>query len=148
MVCRQNSWKKIYESYSRADGARIHKTEGAGLGMAITKYIVDAMEGTIYIKSELDKGTEFLLTFDFGKSGCRGDEYGPSPLEYAGGGCDKLLCETATDSLKSIGIKAEWTLSGEKAIELVIQHHKKRDDYQIILLDWKLPDMNGIQVAK
>ena len=51
--------KRIYESYSRADGARIHKTEGAGLGMAITKYIVDAMEGTIDIQSEPDKGTEF-----------------------------------------------------------------------------------------
>ena len=48
--------KKIYESYSRADGTRIHKTEGAGLGMAITKYIVDAMEGTIEIQSEPDKG--------------------------------------------------------------------------------------------
>ena len=60
--------KKIYESYSRADGARIHKTEGAGLGMAITKYIVDAMEGNIDIESELDKGTEFRLTFDFEKA--------------------------------------------------------------------------------
>ncbi len=57
--------EKIYESYSRADGARIHKTEGAGLGMAITKHIVDAMEGTIDIQSELGVGTEFLLTFDF-----------------------------------------------------------------------------------
>ena len=52
------------------------------------------------------------------------------------------------DALKSIGIRAEWTLSGEKAIELVNEHHKKREDYQIILLDWKLPGMNGIQVAK
>lgn len=55
--------KKIYESYSRADGARIHKTEGAGLGMSITKYIVDAMDGTIDIQSEPNKGTEFLLMF-------------------------------------------------------------------------------------
>lgn len=61
---------------------------------------------------------------------------------------DELLCRTAIDTLKAIGIKAEWTLSGEKAIELVNQHHKKRDDYQIILLDWKLPGMDGIQVAK
>ena len=60
--------KRIYESYSRADGTRIHKTEGAGLGMAITKYIVDAMEGTIEIQSEPDKGSEFLLTFDFEKA--------------------------------------------------------------------------------
>ena len=140
--------KKIFESYSRADGARIHKTEGAGLGMAITKYIVDAMEGTINIKSELDKGTEFLLTFDFEKAVVMEMNMVLPPWNMLVVDDDKLLCETATDSLKSIGIKAEWTLSGEKALELVIQHHKKRDDYQIILLDWKLPDMDGIQVAK
>ena len=140
--------KKIYESYSRADGARIHKTEGAGLGMAITKYIVDAMEGTIDIKSEPDKGTEFLLTFDFEKAvAVEMDMVLPS-WNMLVVDDDELLCRTAMDALKSIGIKAEWTLSGEKAIELVIQHHKKRDDYQIILLDWKLPDMNGIQVAR
>ena len=57
---------------------------------------------------------------------------------------DELLCKTAMDALKSIGINAEWTLSGEEAIELVIQRHNKGDDYQIILLDWKLPGMNGI----
>ena len=140
--------KKIYESYSRADGARIHKTEGAGLGMAITKYIVDAMEGTIDIQSEPDKGTEFLLTFDFEKAAAVEMDMVLPSWNMLVVDDDELLCETAIDALKSIGIKAEWTLSGEKAIELVIQHHKKRDDYQIILLDWKLPGMNGIQVAK
>lgn len=140
--------KKIYESYSRADGARIHKTEGAGLGMAITKHIVDAMEGAIDIKSEIDKGTEFLLTFDFEKAAAVEMDMVLPSWNMLVVDDDELLCETATDALKSIGIKAEWTLSGEKAIELVIQHHKKRDDYQIILLDWKLPDINGIQVAR
>ena len=108
--------KKIFESYSRADGARIHKTEGAGLGMAITKYIVDAMEGTINIKSELDKGTEFLLTFDFEKAVVMEMNMVLPPWNMLVVDDDKLLCETATDSLKSIGIKAEWTLSGEKAL--------------------------------
>ena len=118
------------------------------MGMAITKYIVDAMEGTIDIKSELDKGTEFLLTFDFRKAVAEEMDMVLPSWKMLVVDDDKLLCETATDALKSIGIKAEWTLSGEKAIELVIQHHRKRDDYQIILLDWKLPGMNGIQVAK
>ena len=140
--------KKIYESYSRADGARIHKTEGAGLGMAITKYIVDAMEGTIDIQSEPDKGTEFLLMLDFEKAAAMEMDMVLPSWNMLVVDDDELLCETATDALKSIGINAEWTLSGEKAIELVNQHHKKRDDYQIILLDWKLPGMNGIQVAK
>ena len=140
--------KRIYESYSRADGARIHKTEGAGLGMAITKYIVDAMEGTIEIQSEPDKGTEVLLTFDFEKAVAMDMDMVLPSWNMLVVDDDELLCKITMETLKSIGIKAEWTLSGEKAIELAIQHHKKRDDYQIILLDWKLPGMNGIQVAK
>ena len=140
--------KKIYESYSRADGARIHKTEGAGLGMSITKYIVDAMDGTIDIQSEPDKGTEFLLMFDFEKASAMEMDMVLPPWNMLVVDDDELLCKTATDALKSIGIKAEWTLSGEKAIELVNQHHNKKEDYQIILLDWKLPGMNGIQAAK
>lgn len=140
--------KRIYESYSRADGTRIHKTEGAGLGMAITKYIVDAMEGTIEIQSEPDKGSEFLLTFDFEKADAMEIDMVLPAWNILVVDDDELLCKTAMDALKSIGIKAEWTLSGEKAIELVIEHHKKREDYQIILLDWKLPGMNGIQAAR
>ena len=140
--------KRIYESYSRADGTRIHKTEGAGLGMAITKYIVDAMEGTIEIQSEPDKGSEFLLTFDFEKADAMEIDMVLPAWNMLVVDDDELLCKTAMDALKSIGIKAEWTLSGEKAIELVNEHHKRREDYQIILLDWKLPGMNGIQVAK
>ena len=61
---------------------------------------------------------------------------------------DELLCKTAMNTLKSIGINAECTLSGEKAIELVLERHKRGNGYQIILLDWKLPGMNGIQAAK
>ena len=140
--------KRIYESYSRADGTRIHKTEGAGLGMAITKYIVDAMEGTIERQSEPDKGSEFLLTFDFEKADAMEIDMVLPAWNMLVVDDDELLCKTAMDALKSIGIKAEWTLSGEKAIELVIEHHKKREDYQIILLDWKLPGMNGIQAAR
>ena len=142
--------KKLYESYSRADGARVHKTEGAGLGMAITKYIVDAMEGTIDVQSELNKGTEFHLVFDFERI----DEVETNmdmvlpPWNMLVVDDDKTLCKTAVNTLGSIGIKAEWTLSGEKALEMIVKRHKTGDDYQIILLDWQLPGMDGIQVAR
>lgn len=142
--------KRIYEPYSRADGVRVSKTQGTGLGMAITKYIVEAMEGSLNITSELDKGTEVSLTFDFEKAVALEmdmDMVLPS-WNMLVVDDDELLCRTAIDTLKTIGIDADWVLSGEKAIELVTQHHQKRDDYQIILLDWKLPGMNGIQVAK
>ena len=144
----QDFLKKIYESYSRADSARVHKTEGAGLGMAITKYIVDAMEGGIEVQSEIGKGTEFRITFDFEKAAAMEVDMVLPSWNMLVVDDDELLCRTAINALKSIGIKAEWTLSGEKAIDLVIQHHSRRDDYQIILLDWKLPGMNGIQVAR
>ena len=140
--------KRIYEPYSRADGVRVSKTQGTGLGMAITKYIVEAMEGSLNITSELDKGTEVSLTFDFEKAVALEMDMVLPSWNMLVVDDDELLCRTAIDTLKTIGINADWVLSGEKAIELVIQHHQKRDDYQIILLDWKLPGMNGIQVAK
>ena len=124
--------KRIYEPYSRADGVRVSKTQGTGLGMAITKYIVEAMEGSLNITKAVALEMDMVLP-----------SWNMLVVDD-----DELLCRTATDTLKTIGINADWVLSGEKAIELVTQHHQKRDDYQIILLDWKLPGMNGIQVAK
>ena len=140
--------EKIYESYSRADGARIQKIEGTGLGMAITKYIVSAMEGTIDVQSELSKGTQFHLTFDFEKASVMEMDMVLPAWNMLLVDDDEFLCKSTVDALKALGINAEWTLSGEQAVERAIEHHERRNDYQIILLDWKLPGMNGIQVAK
>nr|MDE6845087.1 response regulator [Lachnospiraceae bacterium] len=140
--------KKIFDSYSRADSKRVHKTEGAGLGMAITKYIVDAMEGTIQVESELGKGTKFHLILDLEKAEMKEVDMILPAWKMLVVDDDEMLCQTTVEALKDIGVKADWTLSGEKAIALVEEHHKKQDDYQIILLDWKLPGMNGLQVAR
>ncbi len=138
----------IFDSYSRADSKRVQKTEGAGLGMAITKYIVDAMKGTISVESEPEKGTEFHLILDLEKAIVQEVDMVLPPWKMLVVDDDEVLCRTAADALKSIGVESDWTLSGEKAIELVANHHKMRDDYQIILLDWKLPGMDGLVVAK
>lgn len=140
--------KKIFDSYSRADSKRVHKTEGAGLGMAITKYIVDAMEGTIQVESELGKGTKFHLILDLEKAEIKEIDMVLPAWKMLVVDDDETLCQATVEALKEIGVKADWILSGEQAIALVEEHHKKRDDYEIILLDWKLPGMNGIQVAR
>lgn len=138
----------IFDSYSRADNKRVQKTEGAGLGMAITKYIVDVMEGSITVESEPDKGTTFHVILDMEKA-CEEEFDMILPAwKMLVVDDDEMLCRTATEALDSIGVQAEWTLSGARAIEMVTRHHQMRDDYQIVLLDWKLPDMDGLMVAK
>lgn len=139
---------KIFESYSRADSKRVQKTEGAGLGMAITKYIVDAMDGSLTVESEPDKGTQFHLILDLEQAEEQELDMVLPAWKMLVVDDDEMLCHTAVEALKAIGIQADWTLSGEKAIEIVKKHHQKRDDYQIILLDWKLPDMDGLAVAR
>lgn len=138
----------VFDSYSRADSKRVHKIEGAGLGMAITKHIVDAMGGIINVKSEPNKGTEFHVILDLEKAAEQEVDMILPAWKMLVVDDDEILCHTAVDSLKSIGIQADWTLSGENAIKMVVKQHQLRDDYQIVLVDWKLPGMDGILVAK
>ncbi len=139
---------KIFDSYSRADSKRVHKTEGAGLGMAITKYIIDVMGGMIEVESELGRGSQFHVTLDLERATVKEVDMVLPAWKMLVVDDDETLCRTAVDALESIGIQADWTLSGEKALRLVHEHHARRDDYQIILLDWKLPGMDGIQLAR
>lgn len=138
----------IFESYSRADSKRVNKTEGAGLGMAITKHIVNAMDGTITVESEPKKGTTFEVTVDFERADTEEIEMVLPPWKILVVDDDETLCRTAVEALDSIGIQSDWCMSGEKALEMVTKHHRMRDDYQIVLLDWKLPGMDGIMVAR
>ena len=139
---------KIFESFSREDNTRVHKTEGTGLGMAISKYIVDAMGGSISVESELGKGSEFHVTLDLEVAEVQEVDMVLPPWRMLVVDDDKLLCETTVASLKAIGVDAEWTLDGETAVQMVENRHSLRDDYQVILLDWKLPGMDGIETAR
>jgi len=138
----------IFESFAREDNKRIHRTEGTGLGMAITKYIVDAMKGEIMVKSQQGVGTEFQVVLDLKRAEEQvADMVLPDWIMLVVDD-DSQLCESTVDSLRSIGIRAEWVLDGEDAVKMATRHHREHQDYHVILLDWKLPDMDGIQTAR
>lgn len=140
--------KHIFDSFTREDNKRVQKTEGTGLGMAITKYIVDTMGGEINVKSIQGTGTEFNVALDFQRTDEPEEDMILPDFTMLVVDDDQQLCESTTTSLKSIGIRADWTLDGESAIQMVSQHHDQHNDYHIILLDLRLPGMDGIQTAR
>ncbi len=140
--------KKIFDSFSREDNTRVRKTEGSGLGMAITKYIVDAMGGAISVRSEQGKGSEFHVVLDLAKAaGREGNPALPDWNVLVVDG-DERLCVNAVHSFRSMGIRAEWCLSAERAMALIAERHRQNVGYQIVLLGWKLQDIDGIEAAR
>lgn len=140
--------KSVFDAFSREDSKRVHKTEGTGLGMAITKYIVDAMDGTINLETAPGKGTHFFVTLDLEKAEIREEEMILPNWHMLVVDDDELICRSAAESLKNIGIEAEWTLDGESAVKMVAQKQKSNIPYHIILLDWKLPGIDGVETAR
>ncbi len=138
--------ERIFESFVREDSMRVRKTEGSGLGMTITKYIVDAMGGRIDVDSELGKGTSFHVTLDLEKAEIPEADMVLPPWNMLVVDDDQQLCESTAASLRAIGVQADWTLDAEKALEMV--EKRRNDPYQVILLDWKLPGMDGITAAR
>ena len=140
--------KKIFESFSREDSTRVHKTEGTGLGMAISKYIVDAMDGTIEVQSEAGKGTEFHVILDLERADVKESEMILPSWNMLLVDDDEQLCRETADKLAELTIHCDWVLDGRSAIEMVEAHHRQHDPYQIVLLDWRMEGMNGIETAR
>ena len=140
--------KIIFDSFSREDNKRVQRTEGTGLGMAITKYIVDAMGGTIEVNSIQGVGSEFHVIVDLEKATATAEEMILPEWSVLVVDDDEQLCTSTVTSLKSIGVRPDHAFSGKEAIEKIEDRHRRNDDYHIILLDWKMPEMSGIETAK
>ncbi len=140
--------RKIFDTFTREEKAQIDKIEGTGLGMAITKAIVEAMKGSIEVQSEPGKGTEFHITLDLEKADTKEEDMKLPPWRMLVVDNNEELCESAVCSLKEIGIDAQWVTNGKTAVEMAKKYHEEQNPFEIVLLDWKMPDMDGLHTAR
>ena len=141
----------IFEPFEREQSSTTSGIQGTGLGMAITKNIVDMMHGTIEVKSRQGLGTEVNVCFTF-----RLHSDKKEPIEIpALKNCRALVldddfnaCDSVTDMLGQLGMRTEWTLSGKEALLRTRQAVSRDDIYNVYVVDWMLPDMNGIEVTR
>lgn len=140
--------KVIFEPFTRAEDSRLCRVTGTGLGMAITHNLIRMMDGDIKVESELGKGTRFTVTIHL--------KFVPEdvslpeilhglPVLLADD--DRDTCESTCILLREIGLEAEWCLTGYEAVELAAERNRRGDDYFAIILDWKMPGMDGLETA-
>ena len=140
----------IFEPFEREENSTISGIQGTGLGMAITKNIVDLMGGDIEVYSKQGEGTEFIVSFVFRLHFGTEQVYTISELRD----CRALVvdndinsCESVAHMLEQIGMRAEWVQSEEEAVNRV-QDSGSGDGYRVFVIDWMLPEINGIQIAR
>ena len=143
--------KRIFEPFERERTSTVSKIQGTGLGMAISKNIIDMMGGTIEVHTEQDKGTEFVIRVALRLQPERRSAEKIKELE----GLKALVvdddfntCDSVTKMLVQVGMRSEWTLFGKEAILRARQSIELGDAFHAYIIDWRLPDMNGIEVTR
>ena len=143
--------QKIFSPFERERTSTVSRIQGTGLGMAITKNIVDMMGGTIEVQTEQGKGTEFIVRLSFRIQSEHQRIEKIAELE----GLKALVvdddfntCDSVTKMLMRVGMRSEWTLSGREAVLRARQSVELGDAFHAYIIDWRLPDMNGIEVTR
>ena len=144
---------RLFDAFSQEDSSNTSKYGSTGLGMAITKSIVEMMNGDIEVESEKGTGTTFTVTVTLQDSDRRdsGEEEAsldPQSLSVLIVDDDPIACEHAHLVLEKVGISSETAPSGEEAVEMVRLRHARRAPYNLILVDWKMPGMDGVETTR
>ena len=142
---------KLFDAFTQEDSSRNNKYGSTGLGMAITKNIVELMNGTISVQSEKGVGTEFTVVITLTNSDHQGTStsyVNPKDMRILIVDDEQIDAEHAKIVLDEVGIKADTCYSGKEALHLLAVQHTKHEPYNLVLLDWKMPEMDGLDVAR
>ena len=144
----------LFDAFSQEDSSRTSRYGSTGLGMPITKNIVELMNGTIEVESKKGEGTTFTVTVTLGESSRKDgevdgeDHLQPHEMSVLVIDDDPIACEHAQVVLGQVGIRCDTVRSGREGLEMVSVRHARRELYDLILVDWKMPDMDGIETTR
>ena len=138
----------LYQPFSRQTDSRVNRIQGTGLGLAITKQMVDLLGGIIDCESEQGKGTTFTVTLDLPIADRQRDDMKLEPMDVLVVDDDEICLETAVDTLDSLGVEADRAGSGPEAIGMIRRRHEAGRDYRIVILDWKMPEVDGVETIR
>ncbi len=139
----------IFDPFTRSDTSVRHKIEGTGLGMAIARNIVRMMDGDIQVESSLDAGSKFTVRVYLKKQETEMEtETELAGLHVLVVDDEQDSCINTNEILEGIGMISEWVLSGEEAVKRAVAAHESHEDFAAIILDWKMPGMDGVQTAQ
>lgn len=140
--------KRIFESFVREDNARVNKTEGTGLGMAISKYIIDTMGGTIELESEVNKGTEFHVTLDLEKAAGKDVDMVLPGWNVLLVNDNEQMCRETAARLRELEVNCDWVPDSRKAVDMLESHRGQQDAYQIVLFDQGAEEKDGLEAVE
>ena len=144
---------KLFDAFSQEDSSSTNKYGSTGLGMPITKSIVELMNGSIEVESEKGRGTTFTVTVTLTQADHQGAGESdivlrPHEMSVLVIDDDRIACEHAQVILGQVGVSCEVVTSGREAVEMVKMRHARREDYNLILVDWKMPEMDGVETTR
>ncbi len=135
----------MYQPFSRQVDSRVNSVQGTGLGLAITKQMVELLGGTIDCRSEQGKGTTFTVVVDIPVADRQRDDMQLDPIDVLVVDDDEVMLQTAADTLASLGATAEMAQSGPEALGMIEHRHLSGQDYDVIIIDWKMPEVDGLE---
>ncbi|MCR5291409.1 MAG: response regulator [Eubacterium sp.] len=138
----------MYQPFSRQIDSRVNSVQGTGLGLAITKQMVELVGGSIECQSEQGKGTTFTVVLDIPAAEKQLEDMRLDPVDILIVDDDEIMLETAVDSLESLGATTDRTQSGTAALDMIEKKHLSGKDYDIVIVDWKMPEIDGLETIR